>query len=150
MQEINATTKRWKEVRKAYKLSQPELAELLNTTQAAISLIESGKTKNPSIETINRLFKVFPDLNRNWFFDGVPPMITKKTQSLVEDILNVDKNISLPEGYENDPTLSEYVQKVRTLVTAQKDQIQKLEMEVSRLQQDKNFLQQLLMKENAV
>lgn len=146
MDSINNTTKRWREIRKAYKLSQPQFAEILQTTQAAVSLIESGKTKNPSIETINRLFKAFPDLSRSWFFDGQGPMIIPRTKNLVEEILDSAKNIELPENYRNDPMLSEYVSKVRTLVAAQKDRIERLEMEVSRLENDKSFLQSLLMK----
>lgn len=147
MSEIHTTTKRWKEVRKAYKYSQPEFAKALDTTQAAISLIESGKTKNPSVDTINRLFLAFPDLSKDWFFNGSGPMLIPKTKNLITEILESDKNLEIPDAHRNDPVLKEYFSKVRTLVASLQDRNNRLLMDISRLEKDKEFLQMLLSKE---
>jgi transcriptional regulator with XRE-family HTH domain len=141
---INETTKRWREVRKSVNMSQPQFAEVLDTTQAAISLIESGRTKNPSVDTINRLFKAFPTLSKTWFFDGTGPMYVTKTKSNVSQILDADDLLDLPDTYKFDPVLKEYLMKIKSVVAMQEDRINKLEQEKEALQKDKDFLQQMI------
>lgn len=140
--ETNPITKRWREIRKAIKLSQPEMAEIIGTTQAAISLIESGKTKNPSSDIINKLFKAFPQLSREWFFDGTGSMFDVKSKALVSSFLLDEELFEIPQNYRHDPVLKEYMTKLKTLVASQQEKIEKLE-------QDKMFLQGLVQKQTA-
>ncbi len=53
-----------KQIRKANKLSQDEIAELLFTTQGNLSQYESNQ-RTPSIEMLKRLIEKF-DLDANW------------------------------------------------------------------------------------
>jgi transcriptional regulator with XRE-family HTH domain len=150
MEEINSTTKRWREVRKSANLSQPQFAEILRTTQAAISLIESGKTKNPSVDTVNKLFKAFTSLSKVWFFDGTGPMYISQGRNHVSDILQQKDILELPEHMQLDPILKEYFEKIRAYVAMQQDRIQKLENEKTNLEKDKIFLQDMIRKKQAV
>lgn len=129
------THKKWKEIRTFYNLSQPDFAKKLDTTQAAISMIESGKTKNPSVDLTSRLFKAFPDINTNWFFNKDEVMLKsvahKRNISLVQD------EFSLPESYHNDLVLIEYEKRIRS-------HIESLKREIKSLEKDKSFLQNLV------
>lgn len=140
--ETNPITKRWREIRKAIKMSQPEMAEILGTTQAAISLIESGKTKNPSSDIINKLFKAFPQLSREWFFDGTGSMFDLKSKMMITNFLLDEEIFDLPDNYGHDPVLKEYMARLKTIVASMHDKIEKLE-------QDKSYLQTLLTKQHA-
>lgn len=144
MEEFNATTRWWREVRKASKLSQPQFAEVLETTQASISMIETGKTKNPSVDMVNKLFKAFPDLSKVWFFDGVGPMYSPKKKSRVDEILDGEDILALPEIYRYEPVMKEYFERIRALVAMQQDKINTLEIDKAALEEDKRFLQSML------
>ena len=140
----NNVNLRFKEVRRLLKLSQPEFAEKLGMTQAAVSMIESGKTKNPSIEIIDRLVRAYPQVNVSWLFSGEgkifktnqasEPSKTKKEKSKYPEF-------NLPSDFRDIPVLKEYETKVKSIFELQNERIEALES-------DKAFLQNLLQSQN--
>ena len=59
------------------KISQNALAEILSTSQSAISSMCNGK-RNISKNTIYKLSNAFPDLNSEWLLTGEGEMLKKK------------------------------------------------------------------------
>lgn len=117
---------KFKSIRKHYRLSQPEFAEKLHTTQAAISLIESGKTKNPSMETLNRLVRTFPDLNPDWLLNDIGSMLKSSGNRKAESV-GKNEELSIPTSFRQEAILLEYEKKVKVYVNFLLEKIQKLE-----------------------
>tara|TARA_R110002020_G_scaffold36695_4_gene110446 strand:+ start:3546 stop:3956 length:411 start_codon:yes stop_codon:yes gene_type:complete len=132
---MNEIKDKWRKIRKNYNLSQPQLAKALNTTQAAISLIESGRTKNPSVDLVHRLLVSFPDINPNWLMNDEGKML--KSETLNDSNSRPKDEFTLPERFQNDPMLIEYEKRMRSISNGLKKEIKKLE-------QDKEFFQKLV------
>ena len=81
------------EFRKLVNLKQAELAEKLDTTQASISQIESGKCL-PGGHFILKLLDVFPMVNLYWLFLGVEkPFREKKATKANREPIKILNNM---------------------------------------------------------
>ena len=58
-------------------LKSSELADNIGANRATISHILSGRNK-PSIDFLQKLLSVYPNLNANWLITGIGYMHTKK------------------------------------------------------------------------
>lgn len=77
------------------KISQNALAEILSTSQSAVSSMCNGK-RNISKYTIYKLTNAFPDLNPEWLLTGEGEMLKEKEQDKEEN--NMDEEI-FPEDF---------------------------------------------------
>ena len=60
-------------------LKSSQLADNIRVNRATISHILSGRNK-PSIDFLEKLLRVYPELNSNWLITGIGYMQTKKQE----------------------------------------------------------------------
>ncbi len=63
-------------------LKPSQLADNIGVNRATISHILSGRNK-PSIDFLEKLLHVYPELNANWLITGIGYMQTKKQEKQV-------------------------------------------------------------------
>jgi transcriptional regulator with XRE-family HTH domain len=68
---------RIKLILKEYRLHSSDFAEKIGVSRGAISHILSERNK-PSIDTIDKILKAFPDISKSWLRDGEGPMFVNK------------------------------------------------------------------------
>ena len=63
-------------------LNSSKFADIIGVNRATISHILSGRNK-PSIDFLEKLLHVYPELNANWLITGIGYMQTKKQEKQV-------------------------------------------------------------------
>jgi transcriptional regulator with XRE-family HTH domain len=63
---------RIRKLRKARKLTQPQLAKAVGITQASVTDLETGRSKSPASSTLTRLARFF-EVDPEWLMTGKGP-----------------------------------------------------------------------------
>lgn len=112
---------RLQQLMQAKGISSSKLGELLNVQPSGISHILSGRNK-PSMDFVEKLFTVFPDVNPEWFILGKGSMLQGVEQN-IETPAAVDDNISNtvnpePELFVDTPQNTTVIDKAPTATTS--------------------------------
>lgn len=75
-------------------LKPSELADNIRVNRATISHILSGRNK-PSIDFLEKLLNVYPELNSNWLITGIGYMQTNKQDKQAPVIKRINKVVVL-------------------------------------------------------
>lgn len=105
-----------KQFRKSFQLSQKDLGNLANVTQANVSQWESGKS-TPPIKVLELIKTQYPKINTEWFFSE--PDETRDFQE------NADKT-KLAKMKSEIRELHQEIDRVRLVVDKQEQEIKKL------------------------
>ncbi len=84
---MNFRLKNWMELEG---LKSSHLADNIGVNRATISHVLSGRNK-PSIDFLERLLHVYPQLNANWLITGIGYMTTKKDAKEVKSSKKIGK-----------------------------------------------------------
>ena len=71
-------------------LKSSNLADNIGVNRATISHILSGRNK-PSIDFLQKLLSVYPNLNSNWLITGIGYMSIKTDSKVVEKVKKLSK-----------------------------------------------------------
>jgi transcriptional regulator with XRE-family HTH domain len=93
-QESVTIAKRFKELRRELNLTQKQMSEELETTQANISQIENGECL-PTGNFMLRVAERFPDVNFNWLFlnQGTPRLSDAAKKVEADIVSKVERNL---------------------------------------------------------
>ena len=78
MTTLPSYAQRFRELRKFLGLSQKEFGDKLEITQSGVSQIESGRN-TPSTSVFEKASEVFPNLNKQWLYNGEGEMFPDNT-----------------------------------------------------------------------
>lgn len=78
MTTLPSYAQRFRQLRKSLGLSQKEFGDKLEITQSGVSQIESGRN-TPSTSVFEKAFEVFPNLNKQWLYNGEGEMFPDNT-----------------------------------------------------------------------
>lgn len=113
---------RLQQLMQAKGISSSKLGELLNVQPSGISHILSGRNK-PSMDFVEKLFTVFPDINPEWFILGKGSMLQGVKQNLETPAAAVDDDIPNtvnpePELFVDIPRNTTVIDKTPTATTS--------------------------------
>ncbi len=80
---MESFSERLKHIIKEKQLSNAELAEKIGIQKSTVSHLLSGRNK-PGFDFLNKLIKVFPDINLRWLITGEGDAFTGQSPTLPE------------------------------------------------------------------